>query len=86
MNLMFKITVLASAGQRYTETRLDQQGKQYLYTGTVAEGNMRIQIVSPPRSNLNSFYDKATQVLATAQVVAEMKRPRIRFNHKKVSS
>lgn len=58
-----KIRILASAGQSYTETRLDQDGNNYTYKGIVPEGNLKIRITSSTR-NLNSFYDKAGLILA----------------------
>lgn len=73
------IIELASAGQSYTERRLDQEGNEHIYERIVPEGSLKVRITSPT-NNLNSFYDKATQVLSN------MESPRIRLNHKEVSS
>jgi hypothetical protein len=57
------IIELASAGQSYTETCLDQQGKKYIHIGIVPKGHARIEIVHSTQY-LNNFYDRAGQVLA----------------------
>lgn len=57
-----KITILASAGQSYRETRLNQEGKEQTYIGIVPKGNFQVVITSPTKI-LNNFYDKAAKIL-----------------------
>ena len=61
-----KISILAVSGQPYEETRLDQEGNEYTYEGTVPEGNLKVEITSPTK-NLNAFYNKAIQVIVKMQ-------------------
>ncbi len=57
------ITVLALAGQKYVQSRLDQQGERHIHMGIVPNGHAQIEIAYSTK-NLNNFYDRAGQVLA----------------------
>lgn len=57
-----KIRILASAGETYRETRLDQQGNKYTHEEIIPKGSLKVEISSTTK-NLNRFYDKAAQVL-----------------------